>query len=322
MPLNVSVGTPLAWPVRKQVEYMQWCESLGLYGVGVADHLEYGNDAFIALALAATTTSRITLMPTVANPITRHPFAVAGLANTMAQLAPGRFKLPMGSGDSTAIHTGTRPASVDRMRQVVAAIRKLLHGEAVPFGESPEERILALASPPPPVVVVASGRRMMEVAGEVGDEAMLLVGLHPAIVRMARRHLEAGAQRAARSLDGFTVTFNTVLAIDDDPRQALERVRGSIVRFISQGLYRAAVEEMGLQLPQVERPQELPDDLLPQLADAFCIAGTPDMCVQQFRRLRQEAGVTHLHCMVMGDEPVLRRTVETLARDVLPKVNG
>jgi alkanesulfonate monooxygenase SsuD/methylene tetrahydromethanopterin reductase-like flavin-dependent oxidoreductase (luciferase family) len=39
---------------------------------------------------------------------------------------------------------------------------------------------------------------MIELAGEVADGAFLMVGLHPAGVRAARRHLEAGANRVGR----------------------------------------------------------------------------------------------------------------------------
>jgi hypothetical protein len=38
---------------------------------------------------------------------------------------------------------------------------------------------------------------MIELAGEVADGAFLMVGLHPAGVRAARRHLEAGANGSA-----------------------------------------------------------------------------------------------------------------------------
>ena len=68
---------------------------------------------------------------------------------------------------------------------------------------------------PPPVYLLAAGPRMIELAGEVADGAFLIVGLHPGAVAEARRHLEAGARRAGRSLDGFQTVFIVPLALED-----------------------------------------------------------------------------------------------------------
>ena len=56
---------------------------------------------------------------------------------------------------------------------------------------------------------------MVELAGEVADGAFLMVGLHPDAVAAARRHLEAGARRAGRSLDGFRTVFIVTIGIED-----------------------------------------------------------------------------------------------------------
>jgi 5,10-methylenetetrahydromethanopterin reductase len=57
---------------------------------------------------------------------------------------------------------------------------------------------------PTPVYLLAAGPRMVELAGEVADGALLFVGLHPAAIASARRHLEIGAKRANRSLKTFS----------------------------------------------------------------------------------------------------------------------
>jgi 5,10-methylenetetrahydromethanopterin reductase len=57
---------------------------------------------------------------------------------------------------------------------------------------------------------------MIELAGEVADGAFLMVGLHPAAVHAARRHLESGSARAGRSLADFPVTFVVTLGLCAD----------------------------------------------------------------------------------------------------------
>ena len=79
--------------------------------------------------------------------------------------------------------------------------------------------------------LLAAGPRMVELAGEVADGAFLMVGLHPASVAAARRHLEAGARRAGRSLDGFHTVFIVTIALEepnDFMSEAIEGARAEI----------------------------------------------------------------------------------------------
>ena len=316
--MRFDSGAPLSVPVQEQVKHIREIEAMGYDGAGVADHLEYGRDAYITLALAATQTQRIQLYPSVTNPLTRHAFTLAGLANTMNELAPGRFKLAIGSGDSTAIHTGVSPARVERFREVVVSIQRLLRGETVAFGRSPEERIQGVTSPPPPVVVTGSGPRAIELAGEVGDEAHLLVGMTPAIVQAARHHLEAGAQRAQRSLDGFHVMYTAAVVVDDDVDAARERMRGIVFRWLRQGLFNVGIRALGMEVPPVEKPADIPPDLLARFCDDFLLVGSAEACVEQLQRLADEAGVEHVRCQTMGGG---LEAVKLFAEKVMPNVN-
>ena len=315
--MRFDAGAPLSIPVHEQVAYIKEIEAMGYDGAGVADHLEYGRDAYITLALAATQTSRINLYPSVTNPLTRHAFTLAGLANTINELAPGRFRLAIGSGDSTAIHTGVSPAPVDRFREVVVSIQRLLRGETVAFGWSPEERIQGVTSPPPPVMVTASGRRAIELAGEVGDEAHLLVGMKPAIVKAAWGHLETGAQRAGRSLNGFHVMYTASVVLDDDVDAARERVRGIAFRWLKQGLFNVGLKALEIEVPPLEKPADIPWDLLVRLCDAFFLVGSVEACVEQLQQLADEAGVEHVRCQIMGGGV---EAVKLFAEKVIPQV--
>jgi alkanesulfonate monooxygenase SsuD/methylene tetrahydromethanopterin reductase-like flavin-dependent oxidoreductase (luciferase family) len=314
VPLSVSLNQ--ASTIYEQAALMKEFEDLGFDGAGVADHLEHGRDAYITLALGATQTSRIKLYPSVTNPITRHPFALAGLANTMNEVAPGRFRLAIGSGDSTAIHTGVPPATVDRFREVVVAIQRLLAGKTVAFGHSPEERILDLTLAPPPVTITASGRRAIELAGEIGDGAHMLIGTNPSIIKAAWRHLENGAQKTGRSLKDFPVMYTAATVINDDLDAAREQVRGVIFRWLTQGLFNVGIKELGIEIPPVEKPADIPKDLLAQLSDNFLLVGSAQACVQQLQKLADDAGVDHVGCIIFGGMEQTR----VFAREVMPHV--
>ena len=54
---------------------------------------------------------------------------------------------------------------------------------------------------PIPVLMAASGPKAIELAGEIADGALLLVGFNRGIVETALAHLETGARRSGRRLE-------------------------------------------------------------------------------------------------------------------------
>jgi 5,10-methylenetetrahydromethanopterin reductase len=318
MPLTIDVPVPLSLPPGETVRYVQRIEALGFHGAGIPDHPEQGHDVFVLLALAAANTSRIVLYPSVTNPVMRHPLTLANLANTLNEVAPGRIKLAIAAGDSALKPTGRPPATVAEMRSAVSLIRRLLRGEAARVGEGQEEFSIPVHGPPPAVVVTGSGAKLMEVAGEVGDEAMLMAGLDPRMLARALRHLEIGARRAGRSLDGFPVTQYFLVSIDDNVETARERSRRWLHRWMAQGLFRGALEEVGLEGLRYARPEDIPREMLARLCDLLFIVGSPEQCAERFQELAAQ-GVEHVACLIPGGPAVSERTIELLAKHMLDK---
>ena len=83
------------------------------------------------LARAAERTSRIGLGPGVLIPFLRHPMVNATAIATLAQLAPGRVGVGVGSGFSGRLAMGQRPMRWADVRSYVLALRALLRGEDV-----------------------------------------------------------------------------------------------------------------------------------------------------------------------------------------------
>jgi len=133
----------------------------------------------------------------VTNPFSRHVSVLAGAIQTVAELAPGRTKVVMGTGYTSASTIGRKPATLDEMRTCIAALRKLLAGEAVDFHGTPG-RLAYAAGRPVSLLMAASGPKAIELAGEVADGVMLLVGFHRGIVDAVLTHLEKGARRGGR----------------------------------------------------------------------------------------------------------------------------
>ena len=181
------------------------------------------------------------------------------------------------------------------MRRAVLTIRRLLRGERVEFN-GVETRLRNVSDPPTPVFMTAAGPRMVELAGEVADGALLLVGLHPKAVKAARSRLEIGATRAGRSLDNFRTIFITPTTVSDD---------GPAARRFPQQWFRPDqpylkypsdsnlvwLREAGIDLADDFTPENIGDAQAAEICDAFGLFGTPDECLARLTRARDEAGI-------------------------------
>ena len=202
MAIKIDIRVPVGLPVVETAGFIAECEAAGFSGVGVHDHQHSGRDVYLTLALAAQRTSKMTLYPATTNPVTRHPGVLASLAHTLEEIAPGRVRLTVGPGYLAVGNIGRLRASLETMRQAILAMKRLLRGETVVFNGT-ETKLRNISDTPTPIFMTAAGPRMVELAGEVADGALMLVGLHPEMVAAARRRLQAGAERGKRDLDNF-----------------------------------------------------------------------------------------------------------------------
>ncbi|MGE3983784.1 MAG: LLM class flavin-dependent oxidoreductase [Dehalococcoidia bacterium] len=272
--------------IPQQLEMFKRAEDLGYAGAGLPDHLERGDDCYTMLALAAGKTDRISLFPCVTNPLSRHPWVLANIAYTMGTVIPGRFRFVMGAGDSVPSHLGRPSAKVDEMRSAVTNIRRLLAGEDVSFRETPDEGITADPLPnPPPLVVAAGGPRMIELAGEVGDEAFLLTGFDERIIAMAHRHFAIGAARSGRSLEGFKVSHYTVVRIENDRDAALEFGRSRLIGWLKSFFFKDSFKELGIPAAALADPDSIPTAELDRLVDAFFLVGSIDEVSERIKEI-------------------------------------
>ena len=296
--MKVDIRVPVGLPVRETADFIAGCEAAGFSGVGVHDHQHSGRDVFVALALAAERTSRLTLYPATSNPVTRHPMVLASLAHSLEEIAPERARLTVAPGYLAVRNIGRPRATVAAMRQAVLTIRRLLRGDGVEFN-SVKTRLRNISDPPTPVFMIAAGPRMVELAGEVADGALLLVGLHPRAVEAARRRLEIGAARAGRRLDGFETIFITPTTVSDD---------GPAARRFPQQWFRPDqpylkypsdsnlvwLREAGINLADDFVPENISDAQAAEICDAFGLFGTPEECLARLKRAQDESGIEHV----------------------------
>ncbi len=324
--LHIDLRVPVGVPVPAVADFIARCEDAGLDGVGVHDHPHRGRDVYVTLALAAARTRRLRLYPATSSPVVRHPLLLASAAHSLEEIAPGRVCLTVAPGFLAARAIGRPRGSIALMREAVLALRRLLAGEVGEF-EGRTSRMLNTSPRPTPVYLLAAGPRMVELAGEVADGAVLMVGLHPRAIEAARRHLETGARRAGRSLDGFPTIFIVTIGLADRvedarswPRRWFAPGQSFLTYPSPANLY--WLRHAGIDLADDHDPEALSGATAARVCDAFGLFGPPEHCRDRLLRARQEAGVDHVFLFPAhtleggGDLPV--REVEAVARTIRP----
>jgi 5,10-methylenetetrahydromethanopterin reductase len=305
-------------PMPQLMRLIEDVEAAGFDGAGILDSQLLSRDAFVVLAQAATRTSRLTLFPAVTNPLTRHASVLASAIQSVEELAPGRVKFVMGTGYTSASTIGRRAGTLAEMRQCLHTVRALLGGETVDFGGTPGR--LAFASRRPiPLIMAASGPKAIELAGEIADGVLLLVGFNRGIVARALDHLERGARRAGRRLDDLEITWAVRTATAPTTAEARRLARPTAVHW---GVLRWGgywLEPAGIRLPKLDVPEVVSkiypdlshaydweaaiaatsfvsDELVAQFCDALGLIGAPADCAGRIAEMAK-LGVRSLYLM-------------------------
>ena len=209
-----------------------------------------GIDCFSPLAVAAQHTS-MRLGTAIANVYTRGPATLAQAAAGMAELAPGRFNLGIGSGSQPIVemwNSGHFAKPATRVRDMVRFLRSALAGERVVFeGETFSVNGFRLSRPveqPVPIHVGALRAGMLRTAGEVGDGA-IINWLSAEDVRKSVAVVRGAAERAGRDPGTIEITGRLMVCVDDMSDTADLGARRHINSYLNVPVYRAFHEWLG-----------------------------------------------------------------------------
>ncbi len=308
-------------PVSQILELAVAADSRGVQFLGLGDSQMLWRDPYVTMALAASQTNSIQLGPFVTNAQTRHPSVTANLMSTLNELAPDRFFLGLGYGDSALKTIGLKKSTRPELKKSVDMMRGIWAGKSVDIGGFPAKSWSQWENPQ--IWWAADGPLSCEQAGAEGDLVIangLMVTSH---MEYMRSSIRKGALESGRST-APPVAFHTGIIIDEDGLQARKAARPYLVRTLC--------HELETWLPGWSRPQrdefvrkyEYMDhlkesnkmaDLVPdELVDFKVIAGTPEFCAE---RILWAAAQGHglISLVILGD---IRLTVRNLLEKVVP----
>lgn len=281
--MRVGLRIPPCVSVPEVAETARLAEAAGFTDLWVPDSQTLWRDAFVTLAGIAGSTRHARIGTAVTNVITRHPSVVATAARTVAELAPGRFVLGVGVGNSAVGPVGLRPSTNAGLRAGVAALRQGLAGV--------------------PLHIAASGPRNLALAGELADGVILLAGASPPLVAEAVGMVRQAARTAGRPVP--QVTVSAFCHVTDDPERdaaQLKPVCAELARKGGAGALRSAGIDASVP---VKIPEVYPDLLhardWPE-AVRVCSAWISDADAARFAR----------EFCLYGPAPAILRRIEDL----------
>lgn len=335
--LRVGIRIPACRPVSELTEAAVDAERLGFDHVWFPDSQLLWRDVFCTLTAAAALTRRIGLGTAVTNVVTRHVTVIASAARTVAELAPGRFTLGLGVGNSSLAPIGLPPSKGREMRHAIAVIRELLAGGEHDFGGG----AVRLRDPAPAVAVhmAATGPRNLRLAGELADGVILLSGVAPAALDRATAMVGEGVAASGRARREVGLTVSAYCHVTDDVYRDA-RLLKPICAGMAQNGGTEVLRRVGIEAVVPERADDVYPDLVHaedwdhavdvcgrwisdddavRFAEVFCLFGTGDQIAERLARTRA-AGATGVLLQHVGSYDVPSQLMRDVARDVLPRL--
>jgi 5,10-methylenetetrahydromethanopterin reductase len=329
--MEISIRVPPCRPIRELIAFARRLEDIGLDRVVFPDSQLLWRDVWATLSAVALSTERIGLGVSVTNPVTRHPTVTAGAARSIEELAPGRFVLGIGAGDSAVTHIGAPSARTGELAENVQTIRTLLAGGVVPHDVHPWRLHNPIRVP---VLIAASGPRNLALAGRLAD-GVIIPGVawerDMGIVRDA-------ATEAGRDPDSLDYTMMRSCVITDDPERDAADFKPACLRMAQMGaagVFAAAgfpinAPAHDISLGDLGHPEDwdeavkvasqwVSDEAALWFARNRAIFGTADEVVAQLRDLEAK-GVRTLILTHLGAFTPPTDLVDALEESVLPRL--
>jgi coenzyme F420-dependent glucose-6-phosphate dehydrogenase len=314
---------------RDLIRFTVAAEAAGLDVAAISDHFQpwrhstgHAPAAMTWLGAAAQATSSVTLGTSVLTPTMRyHPSVVAQSFATLADLAPGRVFLGIGTGEALNETPATGAAwpgpkeRRDRMAEAITLIRRLWSEERVTFEgayyRTERATIYDRPAEPIPVYVAASGPLAARLAGRVADGFICTSGKKPELYEELTASVAEGAAQAGRDPDQIRRMIEIKVSYDTDADVALRACDWWAALALT------PEEKTGVEDPiEMER---LADAAIDRAHTRFIVSTDPDEVVE---RIAPYVALGFTELVFHAPGPDQERFLALFARDVLPRLRS
>ena len=293
---------------------------------------------YAGLTVTALRTKNVQLGIAVTNPYTRNVGVTAAAAATVDELSGGRVSLGFGAGGGLGHYGVDRSRPAVAVREAVNVTRALLAGESVTFDgvhvHMKDARLDFAAPRQVPIYIAARGPRLLELAGEIADGAIIGGFASREGIAHAKAAIGRGLERGHRRWSDIDLVAWLYSSVADDAGAA----RRAVARLVTTSLVtsRPILETIGVHVPEplrecleasgwsvsAETIDECSRHLSEEILDAFSIAGTAEDCARKLVQVARQ-GVKEMAMVALpaeGQTP--EGLAERLASEVLPAVRS
>ena len=297
-------------PAAEVIAAIRAADEVELHTVFLADEV-YHRDAWSILAAAAQQTTRIRLAAGVAHVTLRDPLLAAQHLATLDELSGGRAAAAFSVGNLAMLEQfGVDPSDLHiapRLREAHAAMRSLLDTGRVDLdGRFYRYRGVFTSARPvgrvPLLLGAMGGPLTFRVAGEIADGVYAACSFSPEALGYIVENVRRGAERAGRDWQDLEVCASLTSAVSEDGESARTAARVKAAFYLP-SMPPALIERHGVAYSEVEPISQAftRGDVAaaleltpPDLADRFCIAGTPEEVARRIRDEVLPSGVSHV----------------------------
>ena len=268
--------------------YTIQAERLGYDSICITDHFNNRN-VYISLAIIATYTDRIKLGPGVTNPYLVHPTMTAQSVASLNEIAPGRVICGIGAGDKTTLEmVGVEMKSPLRtVREAVNVIRHQIKREkgkyeGKVFQTTPGARLNFKVQENIPIYIGAQGPKMLQLAGAIGDGALVNAS-HPDDIERAVTLIKKGAEKQKRDPNEIDIAAYTSFSVAEKEKDARKPVI-PVVAYIVAGSPPFILEKHDIPIEKADKIRGALANrdwgtafgsVDESMIDAFSVCGTP-----------------------------------------------
>jgi alkanesulfonate monooxygenase SsuD/methylene tetrahydromethanopterin reductase-like flavin-dependent oxidoreductase (luciferase family) len=276
-------------------------EDAGFAGVFIPEAL---NDALMCSFAVANSTSRISIATWIVNIYLREPALCAVAAETVQEVARGRFILGLGVSHRPALEArGIDMGNArERLRRDTEIIRKAFRGELEMFGMK-----LPAPSHPIPIYFAALALETSKLGGELADGLMLYM-CTPERMRKSIDVANQAAREHGRAPGSLTMTCGLPVFLHDDLKTAYDAARRGLAFYGALPFYNRIMSKSGFAEPAariMEAAKRRDSEAMvaavtDELADSVGLIGPASRCIERLEAYRNQGA----DVLILAPNPV------------------